>query len=777
MSPATGAILCLFYILGLLSTNTEWGKFAVLAIGIVAALALPRWWRSGPKFTIWLVAGIIGCLAAFYFQFRLPQPGLTDISRSIPQTEGTTQEQLVNVQGKIQTSPRVTRSQRSQFLLTADQLSEVQGRGDQPATTGRKVTGNVYVTVPLLQSTGLYPGQTVVVTGVLYQPKPAINPGGFDFQAYLAREGIFAGLSGRQVMIPEEATQPNWGWWKVRQRIVRTQVKALGVPAGPLLSSMVMGKQAVDLDYALRDQFVQSGLAHALAASGFQISLLLGVVLAVSRRLSPKTQFLLGVTMIGVFVALTGIQPSVMRAAVMGIGALVALVMQRKVRSLGTLLLAAALLLIYNPLWIWDLGFQLSFLATLGLLVTVPAVTKWLDGFPPTIASLIAIPLAVFPWTLPLQLSVFGVVAPYSILANILTSPLIAIISLGGMTSALAAVIWPESGSAIAWLFYYPTHWLINLVEFFSQLPGNSLSIGTISTVQLLALYILIVLVWLSRWWSPRWWLATILGIIIIALPVLQAKTNLFRVTVLATGNEPVLVVQDQYQVTLVNSGNAETAIFTVLPFLQQQGVNQINWAVSSNASPGIRNGWGQILEQLPIQQFYFAPNSNGSGENAQNSPLQVILRNVQARRGTYQELPLAQSLQLGSTSLQFIQNNPGIVQLQIAQKSWLVLGNSSNDLTNNSGGLAANTKPQISTLSKVDVLVWSGEKISDEEMKALNPQVAIAFSRILDRETAAKLQANKVKVYWTGSDGAIQWSPQDGFETTMEQTLGDNAI
>lgn len=118
-----------------------------------------------------------------------------------------------------------------------------------------------------------------------------------------------------------------------------------------------------------------------------------------------------------------------------------------------------------------DLGFRFSieFLATLGLIVTVPALVNRLAWLPPAIASLIAVPLAATLWTLPVQLSVFGVIPSYSLLLNVLSTPLISIISIGGIISALVGLIWTQAGSFIASVLHYPTDWLIKLVEFLAS--------------------------------------------------------------------------------------------------------------------------------------------------------------------------------------------------------------------------------------------------------------------------------------------------------------------
>ncbi|MFM6278316.1 MAG: ComEC/Rec2 family competence protein, partial [Dolichospermum sp.] len=162
------------------------------------------------------------------------------------------------------------------------------------------------------------------------------------------------------------------------------------VPEGPLVSSMVLGAKAVDLPYDIRDLFVRTGLAHALAASGFQTSLILGVILQLTKGTNKATQITLGGLGLTSFLFLAGFEPAVLRAVIMGFAALLGLALEKGVKQLGSLLIAATLLLLFNPLWIWNLGFQLSFLATLGLIVTSPAIDKRLDWLPPAISSLIS---------------------------------------------------------------------------------------------------------------------------------------------------------------------------------------------------------------------------------------------------------------------------------------------------------------------------------------------------------------------------------------------------
>jgi competence protein ComEC len=294
---------------------------------------------------------------------------------------------------------------------------------------------------------------------------------------------------------------------------------------------------------------------------------------------------------------------------------------------------------------------------------------------------------------------------------------------------ALVALISPVAGSALAWLLYYPTHFLIGLVEFFNALPGSSVAVGKISWVQLLILYGLIGFSSISKKWQGRWWLAGLVAVMLVALPVWQTKISQFQVTVLATNQDQVLVIQDQGQVTLVNSGDADTVSFTVLPFLQKQGINH------------------STAPQSPPAET------------------KTIASSIQTQKGNYQRVSTGQRMFVGSTPLELINADPPVLQLQIRYQSWLLLGEMKPEVQQK---LVANRN-----VPQVQVLWWSGESLSPEFLKALKPKVAIASSQTLD----LLLQNAKIPIYWTGRDGAIQWTPQEGFQTTIEATNKDTQL
>ncbi|NJM49272.1 MAG: ComEC family competence protein [Alkalinema sp. RU_4_3] len=567
-------VFCLAYIAGLLLTAL--GNWMVLGLWIAGFFILVLYGmreRFGQQqWTVGMVVMLVVAIAPIYYQLRLPQPEPQDISRYAGKTESVT------VIGTVETLPKLTRSQKMQTWL---KVKFIETPAIEPAT------GKLYLTMNQAQGADLVPGQRLKVTGMLYKPQGSQNPGGFDFRQYLARSGSFAGFRAEQVEMEKPPT--GWALWQWQRRIVRGQAAQLPYPEGAVVSAMVLGSQGVDIPFEVKDQFTQVGLSHALAASGFQTSLILGVVLGLTKAWPKRFQVGLGAIALCLFLGLTGLQPSVLRAGMMGGAVLVALGMERTVKPLGALLMACVVLLFVNPGWIWDLGFGLSVLATLGLLVTVPWLSDRLDWLPGKLQAAVAVPLAAMVWTMPLQLWQFGMMSPYGLIANVVVTPLISILSLGGMVSAMAVAIVPQFGFLTSWL-HFPCAALLWVVDMFCKLPGSTVAVGTISGAAMVGVYAVMVVMWQR----PDWRKFGGYGLVAIALVIMIANRPGDSITALATSDQPVLVVQQQ-QVGLINSGSETTAQMMVAPFLQQQGINRLHWGLAMVGDRAEENAWGNL--------------------------------------------------------------------------------------------------------------------------------------------------------------------------------------
>ncbi|MEM6450434.1 MAG: ComEC/Rec2 family competence protein [Cyanobacteria bacterium P01_D01_bin.105] len=501
MTPWGALVICWAYLTGLLITGlndvvimseVSVAGLLVLLGGGIAGAFVPRYWRMGPTRQQWWIAGVIGLMGASYCLIRAPEPVANDVSFFAS-------EKVQHVVGRVVAMPQKTRYGKGRFFFEARSVREEGG-----AAVPKRVGGKLYVTAPLWPSEQMFPGQSVELQGKIQEIETAKETDKSSFGDYLAKQGCFAKFRTHWVEFLPGQEPPRFALWKLRQRIVTAQGRWLPEPMGNLLSAMTLGRRAVDLPHDVRDSFVDAGLAHTLAASGFHVSLILGLVLSRLKGQSPKTQAITGTLTLLIYVGLTGLQPSVVRASVMGLGALIGLSLGRKVKPVGCLLVAVTLILLVNPQWIWDVGFQLSAMATLGLIVTVPWLVKRLEFIPTTIASALAVPVAAFAWTIPLQLYRFETVSPYAIPLNGIGTPLVILTSVGGFVSAGAAMIWPVLGSAIAAPFRYPIQLLMWLVDKFNHLPGSSIAVEGIGVRTVVIMYGVFAAVSIWIWRSQR---------------------------------------------------------------------------------------------------------------------------------------------------------------------------------------------------------------------------------------------------------------------------------
>ena len=759
-------LLGLGWILGLLvrawPQAAGWGWGIPLGVGLAGSLLCRRRLRLART---WLAMGLVGCLAWSYLGWRQPFPRPTDISLLAPQPQ-------MSLVGTVLSEPRPTRSERLQFWLRAEQVLEAD-------STARLVSGKLYVTTSPVRATrtesfarpggDLHPNQRVCLTGSLYLPSPALNPGSFDFQAYLQRQGAFAGFSAREV-IPQPGGG-GWGGWVLRRRVREAFTTGLGERQGNLLASLVLGSRAAQLDFDLQDAFREIGMAHALAASGFHVSLLVGVVFVLTRRLAVRLQQGIILAVLGLYIALTGFSPSVLRAALMGAAAMVVLTeprLQGKVRlnPLGTLLVAAVVLLIYQPMWITDLGFQLSFAATLGLLVgTAPTVSR-LDFLPPAVATALAVPLAAQIWTLPLQVAIFGRIPTYSLLANPLLMILLLPLLVAGFGVAFVALLSPGLGSLLAKPLGLLITPLINWVSWIASWPFSSYYTGGISLLQCLLLYgVLVAATFWPRWQRAFRWQGTALILVGILLGPGLWPGPAVQITALASGRIPILAIQAEGRHLLLNSGDPRLAERTVLPFLRQRGLRRLDGAVVMTSAGSANGGWEILLSAFSkglrpasaIGQFW-----DGGGANAASESYLRSLSAVQAAGIPYRVLRPADRIPVSQRlSLQAIHTNPLVLTLEAEGSHWLLLG---------SAGTHVQAELTGSPLmpAQIDWLWWDGGSLILDLLERFQVQAGISSGPVSEA-VAAWFRQKQRHLYVADQSGAVSWSRR-GVQTLRAQ-------
>ncbi len=411
-----------------------------------------------------------------------PQPGPADPLRQLPASGAPL---AVRVQGVLLSDPAATGESGGCSVL-------VQLPG------GR--TEAAFQACPVLQQ-----NWRVELEGMLRRPLPAPHPLMSGPAARLERQHTFTQLRVERWRVLQRQPAPIAA---IRRRMAAGLQQVAGAEKGGLLAALVVGNAAAPLPAEIRGAFRAAGLSHALAASGFQLSVLLGALLPLSRRLGlpSAAQIGLGAGVILLFVLLAGPQAAVLRAALMAALALVLLALGRQGKPLRVLLLVGVLMLLWQPAWLRDVGFQLSLLATAALLVSADPLEQALRRrqCPGWLAVALAVPLAASLWTLPLQLLHFGVVPLYAVPANLLAAPLLTPLTLGAMGLGLLALLLP----AALPLLVPPVAWLAGLFLALARLVAG-LPMAQWQLGRPLPLLVLLLAVGMAAWLVPavprRW--------------------------------------------------------------------------------------------------------------------------------------------------------------------------------------------------------------------------------------------------------------------------------
>lgn len=249
-------------------------------------------------------------------------------------------------------------------------------------------------------------------------------------------------------------------------------------PHAGLLSGILFGTKET-LSKELYDALVTTGTLHIVALSGMNITILSGIVGAtLGPFFSKRVASLITIVLIIMFILFVGPSPSVIRAGIMGGISLIAISFGRQYWSFYTLLLAAGSMVLLRPAWITDLSFQLSVLATLGIVLFATGATgaSVKSALWQLIESNLRITLAAQVFTVPLIFLQFHRISLVSPLANVLIGWTIVPITVLGLLVAILGWVWLPLGQIVAWASWVFLQYLVGTIYLASQLPMASVN-------------------------------------------------------------------------------------------------------------------------------------------------------------------------------------------------------------------------------------------------------------------------------------------------------------
>jgi len=328
--------------------------------------------------------------------------------------------------------------------------------------------------------------------------RPATPPEDEDFsyRSYLERRGMYSLFSYPQAVKTGEGAGSSFlkATYALRQAAYHTLNQIFPQPEAALLAGILLGLER-DLPEDLERAFQDTGTAHIIAISGFNMAVLSGLFIGLfSRFFRRGWAALLAVIAISFYTVLVGANPAVVRAAIMSSLALFGRLIGRSSAGLTPLAFSAAAMCLIDPFLPWDVSFQLSFTATLGLVLYAeplqsrfetwaarrwnPAIARRLGG---PVSEYILFTLAAQVTTLPVTLLHFRRLSLSTLLANPLILPAQPLVMILGGIALIAGMIIPPAGQALGWLAWPLTAYTIRMVELLAVIPSGAVTIGSLS--------------------------------------------------------------------------------------------------------------------------------------------------------------------------------------------------------------------------------------------------------------------------------------------------------
>ncbi len=339
-------------------------------------------------------------------------------------------------------------------------------------------------------------GDRVTVTGELKKPEAFTTELGrtFDYPTYLLVRGVeyqveralvVVESSGHGLLLLETL-------FTVKQMLMRLIETAIAEPYAGLGEGLLLGvKQAIGDD--LESAFRTSGIIHIVVLSGYNVMLVVTFILFVlSFFFKKRTRILCGLVAIVLFALLVGLSATVVRASIMACLLLWADYLGRTYDLKRALLFAACVMVFLNPyLLMYDIGFQLSFMATLGLILVAPVFESFItDGFSKLklkdfFISTLATQIAV----LPLLIYHIGEVSLVAVVVNVLVLPVVPLAMLLTFAAGVVGFVSTQLSLGIGFLAYLTLRYIIEVAVFFSQVPLASIIVPVVPAWSVFVLY------------------------------------------------------------------------------------------------------------------------------------------------------------------------------------------------------------------------------------------------------------------------------------------------
>jgi competence protein ComEC len=599
--------------------------FLWVALGFSLGITLEKYWEAPSS---WFLGGLFaGIVVLWFLRGRRPFLPLfilclgcagilwARLDAHVPANaiQNFTSSDRITLRGTVDTLPEMKiRGKKTtvSLVLKAKSIS----RQENSRWKFHKVSGLVQVF--LLQAPAFPQVRDELrLYGELSALRTVLNPGEFDYKSFLAQKNIHAIFQtiGKKSVRVTEAGNP---WAPVRliaetRRRLAALIDQLYKPEeSAILKALVLGLRS-DVASEVRNQFMKTGTIHLLAISGLNITMIAGTfyLMFLFSGLGYRKTALLTILVVIVYVGIAGAGIPVQRAGYGSVLVLLGILLGRPSNLLNALCFAFFMLLLWNPKSLWNIGFQLSFLSVLSLMLVLPLLSRF-KAWTLSLGS----SLAVLFGTFPVVLYHFNIFSPVSILANLAAIPLFD----AALFSALFALIF-SGVPFLNMLLIKGSSWILGLgltwVQYLSAWRWGYWFLERPSLGQLAAYYLCMAMI-LSlhkRDFYRKRILMTGLVCCWISFSVLffvESGGKGFELTLLASGRNQIVYVRFANEARwLLNAGRnfpSDQGEWLIAPFLRNRGIQRLEGILFADLSKKHTGGLASVVRDFPVRHLLY---------------------------------------------------------------------------------------------------------------------------------------------------------------------------
>ena len=523
-----------------------------------------------------------------------------------------------------------------------DNYTNLRVRATAVDTGDRELPANGLILVRASNNLVFHYGQNIRLRGKLRTPPENED---FSYRDYLAGQHIHSYMTSAEVTIlpGNSGNAFSRTMYALKDRSLANIYQLFPDPESSLMAGILLGVDT-GLTQDLQQAFKNTGTAHIIAISGFNISIIAGLfVTFFSRFLGPRRGSILAITGIVFYTLLVGADAAVVRAAIMGSLALFAKQVGRRQAALNTLLAVALFMCLWNPLYIWDVGFQLSFFATLGLILYADPFSQFANRiitryFPASAAEKFAqlfsefvlLTLAAQVTTIPIMAYHFQRISLVSFIANPFILPAQpAVMILGGL-AVLLSIIWFPLGQIAAWVAWPFVVYSIRVVELFNSVPHGTIVLGELSIWFVIFFYALLFAVTFGGDRSREWFatfkgraravgvatglVALLIGLLLVWRAAATVPDQYLHITFFDVGSaDAVLIKTPTGKHILINGGPSVTTLADELGRRLPAFNRKLDWLIVAGTEEDDVAALPRIIERYPPDSVLWSGNTQAS--------------------------------------------------------------------------------------------------------------------------------------------------------------------